>query len=106
MTGPIRITYRENVEHFVEAQSQSPPTMGWAISQKTQRTLMALVFVGVMVFAFGSELRRTHNLQLVAAALAIFVVIGGFWFWLFKKIGWTKGTNYQDYRWTEKDRER
>jgi 2-amino-4-hydroxy-6-hydroxymethyldihydropteridine diphosphokinase len=106
MAAPIRITYRENVEHFIEAQSQSPPSVGRQIPERIQRVIIGAVMVVALLVALGKEYHERHDLKLLIFAGAFVVAIMTFWFWFFRKVGLDKNTNYQDYRWTQKDRER
>jgi 2-amino-4-hydroxy-6-hydroxymethyldihydropteridine diphosphokinase len=106
MNAPIRITFRENVEHFIEAQGQSPPPLGKRFPRATQNKIMGAVVVFALVVAFGQELMSGRSPGIVAPAVVFTVAIMGFWFWLFKRMGLYKSVAPFEYQWTEKDRAR
>jgi 2-amino-4-hydroxy-6-hydroxymethyldihydropteridine diphosphokinase len=106
MTAPIRIRYLENADHFMEAQTQSPPAVGRQIPERTQRIIMGAVVVIAFIVGLGKEYHDGHDLKLVILAGAFVAAIMLFWSWFFKKLGLNKNTHFQDYRWTKKDRDR
>ncbi|HTY87195.1 MAG TPA: 2-amino-4-hydroxy-6-hydroxymethyldihydropteridine diphosphokinase [Candidatus Acidoferrum sp.] len=106
MADPIRITFREGVEHFIEAQNQSPPPLGKSIPEKTQRIILGVVLVAALAFAFGQEYRRGVQPGILLLTLGAVMLTLAFWYWVFKKIGLLKPTRIYDYQWTNRDRER
>src|SRR5579862_5543746 len=106
MASPIRITFRENVEHFIEAQNQSPPPLGKGIPLKTQRIIMGTAIVGALVFAFVQQYHEGTKLKILGISFVCMLLVGALWLWFFKKIGLYKSTRVHDYQWTQKDRAR
>lgn len=103
--NPIRITYRENVDHFAEAQEQQPPTRP-LLPEKTVNILLVALIGGTILFELIQEYRRGVELQIILATAVAVPLILLFWLWLFKKIGISKKGPGPKYVWTEKDRAR
>lgn len=103
---PIRITYRENADHFIEGFASYPQSTRPAIPEKHQRIFFFLVAIGALAYALVEQYRKGTEIWILILALLFFLLIGAFWIWFFKKIGLGKYSPTPEYKYTEKDRER
>lgn len=103
--NPIRIKYRENVDHFAEAQEQQPPARP-LLPERTVNILLGFLIGGAILFQLVQEYRRGVELKIILVTAVAVPLILLFWLWLFKKIGIYKKGLYPKYVWTEKDRAR
>src|SRR5215831_19169627 len=106
MALPIRITYRQDADYFIEGHGQNPLANKPLIPEKVQNRLLLAFVLGIVLFECiktGIE-RRSIVLPLLTAAFVL--CITGFWIWLFRKMGLWKTTPATAYRWSEKDRAR
>lgn len=106
MTTPIRITFREGVDHLIEAQSQVPSSTGSPVLLKAQKIIWGVIFVAALVLAFVQAYRRGIDPKVLFLAIVCVILIVVLWLWFFKKIGLYKTTNAHNYQWTKSDRER
>lgn len=103
---PIRVTYRENVDHFVEASAQLP--MRPMMSGGLQRKFFAALIGGTFLYFCVEEYIKTRRILLPLLAVVFGLLIMAFWWWFFKKIGLVgrgSGQNYR-YQWSEKSKAR
>jgi len=101
---PIRIKFCENVDHFVEAQDQQPPPRP-LIPEKNLNLLLGVFLVGTFIFFLFREYKKGTDWKILPFGLLFFIVVCGFWLWLFKKLGLFKKRPAK-YVWSEKDRNR
>ena len=104
MAVPIRASYRQNADHFFEGQAQFRLAARPLISEKAQRRFfLALILATVTVVSVREGIKRQTFLIPFLGALFCLLMMG-FWFWLFKKIGLDRLGSANVGEPTEKDR--
>ena len=96
---PVRITYRQDVDYFIEAQTQSPLVTRPLIPEKVQKRFFLLLILGIVLAVCAQEAIKTRKLGVPVLAGIFVLLIMAFWIWLFKKIGLDKTTPASAYRW-------
>src|SRR5438067_2348212 len=103
---PIRITYRQDVDYFIEAQTQSPLVTKPLIPEKVQKRFFLVLILIIVLAVCIQEAIKTGKLGIPLLAAVFALLIMAFWFWFFKKIGLDKTTPASAYRWSEAQRPR
>src|SRR6266516_3245272 len=104
MGFPVHITFRQDVDYFIEAQTQSPLVTRPLIPERVQKRFFLLLILGIVLAVCIQEAIKTQKLGVpILAGIAVLLIMA-FWFWVFKKIGLDKTTPASAYRWDEKQR--
>jgi 2-amino-4-hydroxy-6-hydroxymethyldihydropteridine diphosphokinase len=103
---PIRITFRQDVEYFIESQIQGPLATRPLIPEKIQKRFFLLLILGIVLVVCAQEAIKSRELIVPVLSAVLALLIMGFWFWFFKKIGLNKTTPASAYRWSEAQRPR
>jgi 2-amino-4-hydroxy-6-hydroxymethyldihydropteridine diphosphokinase len=104
MALPIRITYRQDADYFIEAHGQNPLANKPLIPEKVQNRLLVAFVLGMVLFECVKTGIEKQDIKLPILTAVFVLCIMGFWLWFFKKTGLWKTTPASPYRWTEKDR--
>ncbi len=106
MNLPIRITYKENAEHFVDGFGNFPQSTKPPISPRNQNIFFAALIGGTILYALWEQYRKGADLKFLIVAPFGVILVLLFWVWFFKKIGLYRNDGPAVYQWTEKDRVR
>src|SRR5580765_7205300 len=103
MALPVRATYRQDADYFLEAQTQGRYGAKPLISEKAQRRFFLVLILGTVTVVSVREGIKRHMFLFPLVSAVGCLLIMAFWFWLFKKIGLDNaGSAY--WKPTEKDR--
>ncbi len=106
MGDSVRIQYRENSDLLLEAQSNALAQPAPLVPQKAQRMFFgALIVVGLSAGLYDG-FREGHEVRVLVIAAAGSILILGFWFWLFRRLGLFKNVPAPVCQLTERDRRR